>query len=355
MFDFSIMDMRDHNRPHPTYRVTSQGERTVIIRRLFRHLLATMAVALGCSAWASDYPAAGRSITIYLGFPAGGGMDAAARALQEPLKEALKANVLIDYKPGAAGNIASQFVAQARPDGYTLLVGTAATHGANAALYSKLPFDVEADFTPVSMILDAPNVLVVNPAVIDVKTVSEFVQQVKASPGKHSYASTGSGTSTHLAFADLAARTGMQVQHIPFKGGADAMMALLRGDVCCIFSQAQVVLGHLGSGKLRALGVSTTGRLPLLPDVPTIAEAGVAGYENSLWFGLFGPKGMDPVVVDKLNQALKRVLEMPAVRQRLTELGNTARHETPEQFRATVRRDRSKWTDLVKTTGARVE
>lgn len=321
-------------------------------------LLARLVTAMALPVLASATHAAGfpeRPITIYLGFPAGGGMDSVARALQEPMKDLLSGNIIIDYRPGAGGNIASQFVANAKPDGYTLLIGTAATHGVNATLYKRLPFDVERDFTPIAKILDAPNVLVINPASINVTNVKDFIAQVKANPSKYAYASTGFGTSTHLAFADLAMRAGLDMMHVPYKGGPDAMLALLRGDVCCILTQAQLVLPQLRSGKARAIGVSTASRLSILPDVPTIAESALPGYENSLWFGLFGPKDMDPATVATLSNAVKRALDMPQVREKLSQLGNTPHYEDPAQFRASVKADRVKWAEIVKSTGATID
>lgn len=319
-------------------------------------LIAAAAFTLvGAAAQGADFPASNNPVTIFLGFPAGGGMDAMARTLQEPMAQALKANVVIDYRPGAGGNIASQLVANAKPDGHTLLVGTAGTHGINAALYKRLPFDVEDDFTPIAKFLDAPNVLVINPSAIKVRNAREFISEVKAHPSKYSYASSGFGTSGHLATADIVARAGLDMTHIPFKGGAAAILSLLRGEVCCFLTQAQVILPHLKTGKVLAIGTTTAERIAILPDVPTIAEDALPGYENSLWFGLFGPKGMDPKTVAALSSAVKQALETPAVRKKLEELGNTVHYETPEQFRASVKADRVTWAEIVKTTGASID
>ncbi|MCD6734386.1 MAG: tripartite tricarboxylate transporter substrate binding protein [Burkholderiaceae bacterium] len=326
-----------------------------MIRSLHRLITALALCLPAAPSLAADFPASDRPITIVLGFPAGGGMDGVARALQPSMEQTLGTKIVIDYRTGAGGNIASQLVANARPDGHTLLLGTAATHGVNATLYKRLPFDVEADFTPIAPILDAPNVLAINPSAIGARTVKEFIDQVKANPGKYNYASTGYGTSTHLAFADFAARAGLDMVHVPFKGGPDAMIALMRGDVCCIFTQVQLVLQQAQAGKVRLLGVSTRNRVPSLPEVPTIAEAAIPGFENSLWFGLFGPKGMDPAAVRAINRAVKVALETPSVRQRLTDLGNTPRYETPEEFRATVKADRAKWAAIVKASGATID
>ena len=294
-------------------------------------------------------------VTIVMGFTAGSGIDVIMRTVQEPMQQALGVPLVMDYRTGAGGNVASETVAHARADGHMLLLGTSATHGVNAALYKKLPFDVEADFTPIGTIADISNALTVNPEQLDVKTVRELIDKVKANPGKYNYASTGNGTGTHLAFAEFLSKTGLSMVHIPYKGGPEALQAVLKGDVCCIFNQVQTVLPHYRSGKLRLLGVSTRTRVGVIPEVPTIAEAGVPGYESYIWTGLFGPKGLDPQIALKVNAAIRRALETPAVRQKLIDLGNTPRAETVEQFRATVKADRAKWAAVVKESGASID
>ena len=319
-----------------------------------RMLLSVAAALFALPALAQPWPGAA-PITIVMGFPAGSGVDIVARLFQVPMEQALGAKIVMDYRTGAGGNLASETVARARPDGYTLLLSTAATHGVNAALYKRLPFDVEADFTAIAPMVDVSNVLTINPDIIDVKTVKEFVEKVKANPGKYNYASTGNGTGTHLAFADFIARTGVNMVHVPYKGGPEALAAVVKGDVCCIFNQVQSVLGQWKAGKVRLLGVTTKTRVSAVPDVPTVAEAGVPGYESYIWFGLHGPKGMDSQVLNALNAAVKKAVETPAVRQRLLELGNTPRYESPEQFRATVKADRAAWAAVVKQSGASVD
>jgi tripartite-type tricarboxylate transporter receptor subunit TctC len=223
-------------------------------------------------------------------------VDVVARTLQEPLGKVLGQPVVIDYKPGAAGNIASEFVARSRPDGYTLVFGTAATHGSNAALYKKLPFDVEADFVPVAPIIDVSNVLTINPDVMNVKTLKEFVELVKANPGKFNYASTGNGTGTHMAFAEFNSRLGLNMTHVPYKGGPEAMTAVLKGETCCIMNQVQTVLTQYKAGKVRLLGVTTAKRVAAIQEVPAIAESGLPGtqgFDSTTWFALFAPKGTD--------------------------------------------------------------
>ncbi|MBS0495242.1 MAG: tripartite tricarboxylate transporter substrate binding protein [Proteobacteria bacterium] len=311
--------------------------------------IATLLIAASGLAHAADYPQ--QPITLIMGFPAGSGVDVVARAVQEPLGQKLGQPIIIDYKSGAAGNIASEYVARAKPDGYTLAFGTAATHGSNAALYKSLPFDVEADFVPVGPLIDVSNVLTINPNVIDAKNLKEFVEIVKANPGKFNYASTGNGAGTHMAFAEFNARLGLDMVHVPYKGGPEAITSVLRGETCCIMNQVQTVLPHYKAGKVRLLGVTTAKRVDAVKEVPTIAASGLPGtkgFDSAIWFGIFAPKGTPDAVVNKLNTALREVLEQPEIRQRFESQGNTVRIETPEQFRQTVHRDRAKWAQVVK-------
>ena len=306
------------------------------------------------SAFAADeWPS--RPITITMGFPPGSGTDVVARTLQPLLDKALGQRIVIDYKAGAGGNVASDVVANAKPDGYSFVLGTAGTHGINAALYKKLSFDVESDFTPVSTLVDVSNVLAINPKAIDAASVKDFIAKVKAAPGKYNYASTGNGAGTHLAFAEFNAKAGLDMVHVPYKGSPDAMQSVLNGDTCCIFAQVQIALPQVAAGKMKLLGVSTKKRVPAIPDVPTIDEAGVPGFDSYTWFGIFGPKGLDPAIALKMNLAIKTALGDPDVQKKLVELGNTPRYETIEQFKATVHRDRLKWADVVKSVGATIE
>jgi tripartite-type tricarboxylate transporter receptor subunit TctC len=305
---------------------------------------------------AADWPQ--HPVTFIMTFPAGSGVDVVARTLQEPLGKVLGQPVVVDYKVGAAGNVASEYVSRAKPDGYTLVFGTAATHGSNAALYKKLSFDVEADFVPVTPIIDVSNVLTINPEVMNVKSLKEFVDLVRANPGKYNYASTGNGTGTHMAFAELNARLGLNMVHVPYKGGPEAMQAILKGETCCIMNQVQTVLTQYKAGKVRLLGVTTAKRVAAVQEVPTIGESGIPGtqgFDSSTWFALFAPKGTDAAVVAKLNAAVRQVLQMPEVRTKLESAGNTIRLETPEQFRATVRANRQKWAEVVKAANISID
>jgi tripartite-type tricarboxylate transporter receptor subunit TctC len=325
--------------------------------RARRLLLGAAAVlALGGAQAQADFPQ--HPVTFVMTFPAGSGVDVVARTIQEPLARALGQQVIIDYKVGAAGNVASEYVSRAKPDGYTLVFGTAATHGSNAALYKKLPYDVEADFVPVTPILDVSNVLTINPDVMNVRTLKEFVDLVKANPGKYFYASTGNGTGTHMAFAEMNSKLGLNMVHVPYKGGPEAMQGVLKGEACCIMNQVQTVLTQYKAGKVRLAAVTTAKRVPVIQEVPTIAESGVPGsqgFESTTWFALFAPKGTPAPVVAKLNSAVRQVLESPEVRGKLEGQGNTVRLETPEQFRQTVKANRQKWAEVVKAANITID
>ncbi|MES2938838.1 MAG: tripartite tricarboxylate transporter substrate binding protein [Pseudomonadota bacterium] len=325
-------------------------------RALLAFALSLCSLGAAAQAPATDWPQ--HPVTIIMTFPAGSGVDVVARTIQEPMGKLLGQPVIIDYKVGAAGNVASEYVARAKPDGYTLVFGTAATHGSNAALYKKLPFDVEADFVPVAPILDVSNVLTINPEVMNAKTVKEFVDTVRANPGKYNYASTGNGTGTHMAFAELNARLGLNMTHVPYKGGPEAMQSVLKGETCCIMNQVQTVLTQYKAGKVRLLGVTTAKRVAAVQEVPTIGESGIPGtqgFDSSTWFALFAPKGTDAAVVARLNGVVRTVLQIPDVRTKLEGAGNTIRLETPEQFRATVKANRIKWAEVVKAANITIE
>ena len=330
-----------------------------IARRIFTLLaISTVLGSIGFTAQAqtTDWPR--QPITLVMTFPAGSGVDVVARQIQEPLGKLLGQPIVIDYKPGAAGNIASDFVAHAKPDGYTLVFGTAATHGSNAALYKKLNFDVETDFVPVAPILDVSNVLTINPDVINVKTLKEFVDTVKANPGKFNFASTGNGAGTHMAFAEFNARLGLDMLHVPYKGGPEAITAVLKGETCCIMNQVQTVLSHYKADKVRLLGVTTLKRVPAISEVPTISESGLNGtrnFDSSIWFAVFAPKSTDAQIVSKLNSTIRTVLNTPEIRSKLESAGNSVRIETPEQFKVTVKSNRAKWVEVVKVANISID
>jgi tripartite-type tricarboxylate transporter receptor subunit TctC len=320
-----------------------------------RHLAAAVAASalLSGSAAAQSWPS--KPVTIVQGFPAGSGIDIVARIIQGPLEKALGTTIIFDYKAGAGGNLASEFVAKAAPDGYTYVFGTAGTHGINAALYKKLSFDVEADFTPIAPVVDVPNVLTINPKAVDAKDIKEFIALVKKQPGKLNYGSSGNGASTHLGFAAFNAAAGLDMVHLPYKGSPPAIQAMLNGETCCLFAQLQTVLGQHKAGTLRLLGMSTTKRVPLLPDIPTIGEVGLPGFSSVTWYGILGPKGIDPAIVSKFNSAFRTVLEDKDIVARLAGIGNAVRYETTAEFAATIKQDRAQWAEVVKKSGATID
>lgn len=328
----------------------SNSKSISLIKRALRILtLGAGLAAAGTAAMAASWPE--RPVTIIMGFPAGSGVDVIARGIQGPLEKEFGVPVIIDYRSGAGGNLASSAVARAHPDGYTLLLGTAATHGINPAIYKDLPFDVEADFTPIAPLVDVSNVLTINPDVIDVSSVKAFIDEVKANPGKYYFASTGVGTGTQLAFEEFNAKAGLNMVHVPYKGGPEALQSVVKGETCCIFNQVQTVLGQYKAGTVRLLGVSTAKRVDVVKDVPTIAEQAIPGFDSYIWFGLFGPKDMDPALVERINQAVGKALQDPAVAERFVSTGNTIRLNTPSEFKQIVSDNRKKWAAVVKSAG----
>lgn len=320
---------------------------------LLRRVALALAVLFPAVASAQEWPT--KPINLYMGFPAGSGVDVVARMLQPSLEASLGQRLVIDYKPGAGGNVASELVARSASDGYTFLLGTAATHGVNAALYKRLSFDVEADFTPISSLNDVSNVLMVNPKVLDASSVPDFIAKVKAAPGKYDYASTGNGTGTHLAFAEFVYKAKLDMVHVPYKGGPEAIQGVLAGDTCCIFNQVQTAIPHWKAGKVRLLGVTTKKRVPAIADVPTIDEAGLPGFESYTWFGIFAPRGLPQPIAEKMNAAIRTALADPEIQKKMAGLGNTPRYETLDQFKATVHADRLKWAEVVKAIGATID
>ena len=328
---------------------TSGKPAPAFLSKLRRYAVGAALALTATTGLAATWPE--RPVTILMGFPAGSGVDVIARGIQGPLEKELGVPVIIDYRSGAGGNLASSAVARAAADGYTLLLGTAATHGINPAIYKELPFDVEADFTPIAPLVDVSNVLTINPDVIDVNTVEEFITEVKANPDKYYFASTGIGTGTQLAFEEFNAKAGLKMVHVPYKGGPEALQSVVKGETCCIFNQVQTVLGQYQAGTVRLLGVSTAERVEVVKDVPAIAETAIPGFDSFIWFGLFGPKGMDEDLVKQINQVVSKALQQPEVANRFVSTGNTIRLDTPEEFRQIVHDNRKKWAQVVQAAG----
>ena len=312
-------------------------------------LIAFLLAGIG-GACALDYPT--RTVRWVVGYPAGGSTDIFARLIGHRLSERLGQQFVIENKPGAGNNIATESVVNAPPDGYTLLLVNPA-NAINASLYAKLSFNFIRDIMPVVGIARVPNVMAVNPQV-PVKTVAEFIAYAKANPGKINMASSGNGTSVHLSGELFKALTGVEMQHVPYRGSAPALTDMLSGQVQVMFDNMPSVIPHVKSGGLRALGVTTAARSPELPDVPTVGET-VKDYEASAWFGIGVPKGTPKEAIDKLNKEVNEILAEPAMKTRIAELGGIPIVVTPEGFGAVVQSETDKWKKVVEFAGAKVE
>ncbi|MFB9972002.1 Bug family tripartite tricarboxylate transporter substrate binding protein [Pseudoroseomonas cervicalis] len=300
-----------------------------------------------------------RPITLMGGFPNGSGVDIYARKLAEPLSRALGVPVVVDNRTGAGGNIASDLVAKARPDGYLFLFGTAGTHAINASLYRNLPFDVVKDSTPITHLGDVPNVLTVSAERRpQFGTCQSLLQAARARPGALNYASTGNGASTHLAGAQFAQVAGIDIVHVPFRGQPGAQTALLSGDVDLFFNQSGPAIGYIQQGQVKGLAVTTAQRLPALPDVPTVAEAcGLPGFDSSTWYGIFAPPGLPEPIQARMNAEIQKIITAPEFRQWLidTQGITPSTLTTPAEFRAVQERDIARWAEVVRRSGAQVD
>jgi len=315
-------------------------------------LLAATVLAAACGAQAQSYP--NKPVRLVCPFPPGGAVDIASRAVAHELTQILGQPVTVDNRPGAGGNIGADIVAKSAPDGYTLLMTTSGIMAINPALYSKLPFDTVKDFAPVSMVVSLNNVLVVNPS-LPAKSVKDVIALAKAQPGKLTYASSGNGTSIHLSGELFKSMTGVDMLHIPYKGSSPAVTDLLAGQVNMMFDNIPSSLPHIKAGKLRALAVTGSKRSQLLPDLPTIAEAGVPGYDSYVWFGVVAPAGTPPAIISRLNAALTKAATTASFHDRLSSQGYDVLSSTPEQMAANIRSEISKWSKIVKDAGARVD
>jgi tripartite-type tricarboxylate transporter receptor subunit TctC len=295
-----------------------------------------------------------KPITLVVPFPAGGTTDIVARLTGQALSHELGQQVVVDNRPGAGGNIGAQIVARAQANGYTLLMGTVGTHAINAALYKKMPFDHIKDFVPISRAAAVPNVLVTNPA-RPFKTVQEVIAYGKANPGKLSFASSGNGTSIHLAGELFKSMTGVEMQHVPYKGSAPALTDLMAGQTDIMFDNLPSAMQFIKAGKLRAIAVTTPTRAPELPDLPTIAEAGIPGFDASSWFGLFAPAGTPPEIVKRINDALHKVMATTDLKKSIMEQGGEPIAETSEVFAKFIQAETEKWAKVVKESGAVIE
>ena len=301
---------------------------------------------------AQTYPT--KPVRMIVPFPAGGATDIVARLVAQKLGDAVGHQVIVDNRGGAAGTIGSDLAAKAPPDGYTVLIGTSSTHAIAQSLYAKLPYDSIKDFTPVVGIATATIVLSAHPSV-PAKTVKELIALARAKPDALSFASSGSGGVSHLVGEMFKAQAGVQMLHVPYKGDAPALADLVGGQVSLEFGTALSFLPYIQSGRLKALAVTSLKRSQVMPDVPTVAESGLKGFEALQWFGVFAPAGTRAEVVARLNAEIVKILHTADMRERLTRLASEVMADTPEQFAAFQKAEIAKWAKVVKDSGARID
>lgn len=317
-------------------------------------LTALAAVLTAASAPAlAAYPE--RPIQLIVPQSAGGGADILARTIAAKLSQSLGKQVVVDNRPGAAGIIGTQTVAQAAPDGYTLLMGAISTHSMNPGLYkARLPYDPVKNFTPVTVVASAPLLVVVHPS-LPVNSVQELIALARAKPGKLNFSSAGSGNSTHLAGELFKISAKVDMVHVPYKGATPAETGLMAGEVSVMFSSILSALPHSKAGKMKALAVTSAKRSSEAPELPTVAESGLPGFEVNPWYGLFAPAGTPPEIVDKLQQEVARIVHMPDVKQRFATLGAEPVGNSPQEFKLFLDQEIAKWTKVIDQSGTRVD
>lgn len=327
-----------------------------LIRLVVTAAAASAAVAAGAQspagADAVSYPV--RPIRFICPLAPGGSVDIASRAIAQKLSESLRQQVVVDNRSGGGGNIGAEIASKAPPDGYTMVMGSSSTFGVNPTLYRNLKYDAIKDFSPVSMVSFAPNVLVVHPTV-PANSVKELVALAKAKPGQLSFASSGTGGAPHLAGELFKMVAGVDIVHIPYRGTGQAVADLLAGQVPMSFGTALALLQHIRGAKLRALAVTSHGRIAALPEIPTMAEAGLPGVEVTSWNGVLVPAGTPRPIVNKLSREIVRILSSPEMKERMSVQGAVASGNTPEEFGAYIKAEIAKWGKVVKAAGLRVD
>jgi tripartite-type tricarboxylate transporter receptor subunit TctC len=322
------------------------------VKTVARLLVSIAALTVAHAAWPQGaYPA--KPVRVVLGFPPASAADLVARIVGAKMGDALTQQLVIDNRPGASSNIATEAVVRAPADGYTLLMGTVA-NTINASLYAKLAFDFARDLAPVAAVASVPNLLVVHPS-LPVRSVQELIKAAKTKPGEILYGSSGNGTGPHLSGELFNLMAGVKLVHIPYKGSPQAMTDLLGGRVMVMFSPASTALPHIKAGTLRALASSGAQRTASAPDLPTIAEAGLPGYETTVWFGLLAPANTPRDIIERLNREVTRALTDADVKKQFATQGIDAMGGTPEQFAAYIRDETAKWARVVQASGAKLD
>jgi tripartite-type tricarboxylate transporter receptor subunit TctC len=316
--------------------------------RLAAFALASLLLASAASAAYPDKP-----ITLIVPWAPGGSTDILGRAIAEQLTHSMGQPVLVENRAGASGNIGSNLVAKARPDGYTLLIGSMSTHAMNPALMPAMPFKGADDFTPIALVANVVNTMVIN-AAVPARNLQEFIAYAKANPGKLAYASAGSGSTNHLSAEMFDKAAGIHMLHVPYKGGAPAVLDTVANQTQVLFSAGTQTLPHVRAGKLRLLAVTEAKRSALLPDVPTVAET-LPGFEMSVWYAMFGPAGMPRELVVRLNAEINKALSVPELRSRLDAMGVEVINSTPEQLADTLRRDTVRYTRVIHDLDIKLE
>jgi tripartite-type tricarboxylate transporter receptor subunit TctC len=319
---------------------------------LKRWLLAVACVFHAGVALSQAYPS--KPVRMIVGFPPGGGTDVVARVIAQKLTEWWGQAVTVENRAGATGTIGADAVAKSAPDGYTLLMGHVNSHGIAPNLFARLPYDPIKDFAAVAYVGYVPNVLAVHPSV-PAKSVKELVALLKANPGKYNYASSGNGSTQHLAGELFKQLTGTQIVHVPYKGSGDTIKDLLAGVVAMNFDTMPPVLPHIQAGKLRGLAISTPKRLPQLPDVPTFVEEGITGFDVANWYGVMAPAGTPREIVAKMNTDINKAMQVPEVRARLESVGTQLNEQSAAQFEAYMKAEVAKYAKLIKDIGVKVE
>ncbi|MEP7064325.1 MAG: tripartite tricarboxylate transporter substrate binding protein [Betaproteobacteria bacterium] len=320
--------------------------------RAFLLVGATLCAAAGPAAAADAFPS--HTARLVVPFPAGGSLDIIGREIAQKLTEAWGQSVIVENKPGAGGNIGADFVAKSAPDGYTVVMGALSTHAVNPTLYPSMPYDAVKDFAPISMVAITPNVLVVS-AKSPINSVQELVAAARASPGKLAFASGSNGSAGHLAGELFKVQTHTDIIHVPYKGAAPATQGLLAGDTQFMFDNLANAMAQVKGGTLKALAVTTARRSALAPDLPTMTEAGLPGFDISTWFGLMAPAGTPKDIVARWNGDLVKILNSPDLKQKLALQGAEAAPMTPEEFSAFIANEVPKYAKIIKASGARVD